>query len=76
MFNPHVDTSRHHHISVLYGDGRHAFRLARGATLGDLADLIGGLDALHYAGPLSIDVRLELQSRRRGQVKLRKTSKN
>jgi hypothetical protein len=47
---------QHHRISVLYGDGSHSFWLAQGATLGELAGHIGGLDALHDAGPLTIDI--------------------
>lgn len=50
-----------HLVSITYGDGTHLFRLARGATLGDLAGHVSGLDALHVGAPLTIDVIVETQ---------------
>lgn len=58
MPNAHASSPQHHHVSVLYGDGSHSFWLARGATLAELAVHVGGLDALHDCGPLTIDIAL------------------
>lgn len=61
MSNLRIEAPRNHHVSVRYGDGFHSFRLARGATLGELAVRIGGLDGLHDGAPLTIEIAVEPQ---------------
>lgn len=59
MSHLRTEAPRNHHVSVTYGDGFHAFRLARGATLGELAVRVGSLDALHGSAPLTIEIVVE-----------------
>lgn len=63
MQNLQPDTTKDHQVSITYGDGSHTFRLARGATLGELAVCVSDLDTLHASTPLTIDVKVETPRR-------------
>jgi uncharacterized protein YjbJ (UPF0337 family) len=52
----HVDLPQRPHVTVLFGDGAHSFRLPKGATLAELAGCIDTLEAQHQAVPAAIYV--------------------